>query len=158
MHTLCHVVLLLGDTPWCTAVVEQLRGSAACVSRLHPECGLNALLCRSMALVASKLLPGLSREEKAVGKCKKELAKLDRRCPDKVGGRHVFFQDLVRLAKYKYAASSPPDLQQARRTIMKKHGTSWRSAPSVFKGAFTARAKDEAAKQRWPMLPRQGHH
>jgi len=148
LHTLCRMVLLLGETPWSTAVVEQLHGSAACISRLHPEYGLNTLLSRSMALVASKLLPRSNPAEKEVAKRKVELAKLDRRNPHKVGGRQFFFQDLVRLAKHKYDGSNPSKLRQVRRTIMKKHGTAWASASDERKRTYTARAKSEASKKK----------
>jgi hypothetical protein len=154
LHRLCRMVLLLGDAPWSTAVVEQLHGSAAVISRQHPEYGLNTLLTRSMALLASKLLPGPSPEEKKVAKLKAQLDKLERKNPDRTSGRHLFFQDLANLATDKFAGDTPVKLAQVQRTIMKQHGKSWRSAKDHHTVPYKARAKAEAAKQKCELAER----
>ena len=101
-HTLETMVNLLGDVPWTTAVAEQLHGSAAVISRYHPEYSLSMVLSRIMALATSKLLPTLTASEKKLSALTKKLQKARRACPAKAGGRQLYFGDLCKVAADKY--------------------------------------------------------
>ena len=69
LRSFTEMVELLADCPWTTAVVEQMHGSAAVVSRHnHPEYTLATMLSRSMALVVSKVLPSSTKLEKEMFK------------------------------------------------------------------------------------------
>lgn len=61
---LTRMVILLGDTPWSSTVVEQLHGTIAALSRVHQEYEVGTLMARSMCLFLSKLLPSQSTLEK----------------------------------------------------------------------------------------------
>ena len=76
----------------------------ALVKRMHHELGQHALVSRAMVFGFTKLLPAQTQEEKAVARMKAELAKLERRVPDRVHARHMFFRDMMQLSNERQRA------------------------------------------------------
>ena len=95
---------LLLDAPWATAATEQGHAMGALAKRMHHELGQHALVSRAMVFGFTKLLPAQTQEEKAVARMKAELAKLERRVPDRVHARHMFFRDMMQLSNERQRA------------------------------------------------------
>ena len=98
---------LLLDAPWATAATEQGHAMGALVKRMHHELGQHALVSRAMVFGFTKLLPAQTQEEKAVARMKAELAKLERRVPDRVHARHMFFRDMMQQSEGSKGGASP---------------------------------------------------
>jgi hypothetical protein len=143
--TLKSMVTLLADCPWSTQVAEQLRGSAAVVSRFHPDYSLDTLLSRSMVLFVSKILPSPSKSENEVLKIKQALSKVGKKNPSKAGARHLYFRDLCKVAEAKYEPSRLPAI---RKTIMKTHSAAFRSHPFCIRFVYSRQAFQVAAQKR----------
>ena len=125
VYTLVRMLDLLGDSPWVSHVAEQLHASAALVSRHHPDYFLMMLLSRCMLVFVNKMLPRQSQEQKAIGKVRHKLAKVQRRCPEKNGARQICFSDMSKMAKPRLALVSGARRLKAMQHVMKKHVTTF---------------------------------
>lgn len=142
---LIRMVELLADVPWSTQVAEQLHGSAAVVSRFHPEYSLDTLMCRAMILASAKLLPSPSTCEKRIAKARKGLQQLARRNPAKAGAKQVYFGDLCKVAADKYEASILP---RVRKIVMNTHSQAFKSHPFNVRFAYSRRALAAAQEKK----------
>ena len=154
--TLTIMVRLLGECSWGTQVVEQIHASAAVVSRFHPEYALDTLLCRSMMLLASKLLPSQTKKQKAVAKLQKQMTRLARQNPSTGGARQFYFGELCKVAATTYGQQRLPAI---RKHIMKSHAGAFRAHAGPVQFSYIRRAlanasarKQEILEQRTGML------
>ena len=94
-----------------------MHGSAAVMSRFHPEYSLATLLSRSMALLVSKVLPRSAELEEEASKVKRKIEKAMASNPAKACGRQVYLTDLCKLAAGNYAVGPMP-LHKIRKNII----------------------------------------
>ena len=89
---------LLLDAPWSTSATEQGHSMGALIKRAHPEMTEHSVIARAMVYGFVKLLPAPTQKEKIVERLKKQMAQLDRKKPERVGARQMFFADLMALS------------------------------------------------------------
>jgi hypothetical protein len=117
-------VALLGNSPWTTLTTEQFHGSAASLMRLHPEYSTSTLRCRAFILSLNRLMPRPSAEEKSVAALQKKLEALQRRQPEKAGGRHLYLKDIMDLAREKTKRFGAHKANWQKQ-IFKRHASIW---------------------------------
>ena len=88
-------LLLLRDVHWSTASCEQGHGSAAVIAKVHRGYGVAMLTQRALIHMARNLLPSGDDALADAQAARAALASLERRQPQKITGRHVFFRDAV---------------------------------------------------------------
>jgi len=145
MAILVRMVVLFADTPWTTMVVEQLHGTLAALSRLHPEYELDTLLARTMIMYTMKLLPCPSKVDKEISAVVRKVSRVERRSPGKASGRQQYFKDLSDKAKSKTAHQTKRKANEVRKQIMKKHGALWTEKSSSFVATYGRIAKARAS-------------
>ncbi|CAE8697185.1 unnamed protein product [Polarella glacialis] len=122
-------VALLSNSPWTTLPTEQFHGSAASLMRLRPECSASTLRCRAFIISLSRLMPRPSAEEKSVAALQKKLEALQRRQPEKAGGRHLYLKDIMDLAREKTNRFGAHKANWQKQ-IFKRHASIWAGAAS----------------------------
>ena len=149
---------LLLDAPWATAATEQGHAMGALVKRMHHELGQHALVARAMVFGFTKVLPAQTQEEKTVAKLKAELVKLERRAPDKVHAKHMFFKDMMQLASECQRAARHRQAGELARKIMAQHDTLFaRLAPWQVVGyeqqaeLRRSESRQQVAEQQWSL-------
>ena len=80
---------LLMDCPWGTACTEQGHAMTACVKRVHRELGLDALASWAGVAGCRKLVPSVTRGEKALAKLEDKLEQLDNHRRGIIIGRNI---------------------------------------------------------------------
>ena len=123
-HQLKAGLDLLLDAPWATAATEQGHAMGALVKRMHHEIGQHSLVARAMVYGFTKLMPTLTQEEKLVAKLKGDLAKLEKKNPDKVHAKQMFFADMMQLSNEWQRAGRMKQGADRAKKIMKQHD-SW---------------------------------
>ena len=144
-HVLVRMFEVLGDVPWTTRVAEQLHGSAAVVSRFHPEYELDTLLSRSQLLTLAKLLPKPTAKQHKVIKIRMALSKVSRKNPDKACSRQLYFGDLCKVAATKYATDKLPGI---RKKVMKMHAKKFAQYSDTVRTAYARRARVKATEKK----------
>ena len=139
---------LLGECSWFTIAVEQGHGSCATVRRFHKEC--------SGPVIASRALLHQSRfwfnEDPMVLKAKRvesKLVLLEKRCPSRCSGQHMFVKDLLLQAGTSSGSSSSGSALP--RSLMAKHGGAW-AALSPAAHAFYDRVAADHIDQKQATL------
>jgi len=98
-HQLKQGLELLLDCPWGTASAEQQHASATATKRLHEEYSTESLRLKSLGHTLRLLLPSSSAEEKQLQKARASIGKLESKKPQHLGGRQLYYRDLMHLAK-----------------------------------------------------------
>ena len=137
--TLSRMLDLLGDSPWVSHVAEQLHAAAAMVSRHHPDYFLAMLLSRCMLVFVNKLLPRLTKDQVAVAGIRKKLAKVKRRCPEKLGCRQICFGDLSKLVKARVRPQTGKRRKKVMQNAMKAHAGTFARMNRREKASYEAR-------------------
>ena len=101
-HRLIGVLLLIHNLQWSTLTAEQLHASAALMMRHHPDYGMSTLLSRTMTVMARKLLPVPTDDEKLLDKTHRKLAREVATCPQRCTGKALFIRDIFQVARSKY--------------------------------------------------------
>lgn len=143
---LVRLVQLIGETPWTTAVVEQLHANAALLSRHHPDYALPTLLSRSMICMTNKLLPGPTLAQRKVANLQKAWARLRRKQPHRRKGRHELFKDLCSAAASKFKCKTA--LKWFRKKLMRAHADMFKKATPQQQSDYGKRAAAQAVHRR----------
>ena len=110
---------------WDTALTESQHANAASVMRHHPDYGLETCRATSSVLMANKLLPRPTRDEKATNALRAKVSKLKKAQSQKASlGKHAFVKtvfDGVARAR-KLGNRAPKKFQQG---VIRKHGPLW---------------------------------
>ena len=154
---LVRMIQCMGDLPWTSAVAEQLHGTCAMLARYHPDYELGTLLGRCMVSYAVKLLPKASRLEKEVQKCVVRRERLSRRCPEKAGGRQVYFSELCALSRERDSNLSNSQWNGVRKKIMKRHSRFFAQRDLGFRRKYKRKAQvaSFAKRQMWALEKQQ---
>ena len=107
---------------WSTLFVEQMHATVTSLLRFHPEYEVNTLLARTIGLCLNRLVPNESADERRLRMLRDRLQRLLRRQPEKVGGRHMYVQDLFALAREKVQKTGVPLQCGYQQKIVKRHG------------------------------------
>ena len=118
-----RLIELIGEAPWTSTAVEQLHAQLALMSRFRPDLELGALLARTTTSIANKRLPRMGARERKMQRLRATLGRLDRKNPNKAGGRHIYVQDLSELASRSVAVNlTKLAKKRVYQKIIKKHG------------------------------------
>ena len=98
---LIQTVKMLGEVGWTSLPAEQQHSSLASLHKWHPEYETETLVSRALLLQASKLLPSMSKEEKAAARLSAKLQHILRACPQKVSGRNMLVASMLRICAEK---------------------------------------------------------
>ena len=83
-----------------------------------------------------------------MARLQKQLGTLNRKAPEKAGGRHMYFGDLCKIQHLKVGGMQMAAWQSARRRILQGHGALYRAKSSVVKAEYTKRARMRAYQKR----------
>ena len=147
MVVLIRLVTLLADTPWTTMVVEQLHGSLAALSRVHPEYELSTFFSRTFIMYMMRLLWMLTKEDKSIEKTRKALGRIDRKVPRRCGPKQVYLSDLhskLALPQYQQPLAKKKRLVK---TLIKTHSSKFSAKPRSFINTYKMIAITRAAKR-----------
>lgn len=145
MHQLVNAVSLLADIQWHTVTTEQLHGSMATLHRYHPDYGQETLCLRAVIHAMRRLVPVPLDVEKDVAKLRSALEKLKGRRSGTMGGRQVYFADLMGVAKeWQAQGRNVPD--NIRKVIMKAHGARYKQLTEEQRRVYDARAASHVAE------------
>ena len=135
-------VRLLGQCSWTSVLAEKLHSGVAVVKRHHPDLQLNSLLARSYLHLVRQMLGGPTEQEQALARWQKQWQRLQRHCPEKLGGRHVFLRDIMERA----TATERRRLSGKkfdRRRIVQHHGQEWHALSDEQRRVYSHRASVE---------------
>ena len=115
---------LCREVPWGTKVVEEIHASGSCVRKFHPEIATEPLRIRAHVHALRRVLPTPSAEEKKEQRLLCRLANLEKRQPQKLGGRQALFQELMMIiAKWKQEGRKVD--AETTRAVMKNKELLW---------------------------------
>lgn len=141
-----RALLLLMDTPWGTASVEQQHASASLMRRFHPEIGQESLMARSFVHSFRHLMPSTDMEQRRVEAQRQRLLQLlKHKRPQAIAARQVFVKDLMGVARDRKAAG-PKKANTGlpvQKVIMKQHGARWQKLSAKAKSKYEAKAASE---------------
>ena len=78
-------------------MVEEIHAYGSCVRKFHPEIATEPLRNRAHVHALRRVLPTPSAEEKKEQRLQCRLANLEKRQPQKLGGRQALFQELMMI-------------------------------------------------------------
>ncbi|CAK0909364.1 unnamed protein product [Prorocentrum cordatum] len=140
---------LLLECPWSTRCAEQLHASLTLMKRYHPDAGQETLIVRAGVHSMRLLLPGLNALEKQAAVRREKLARLGRKCPEKITGRHIFLKELVDLAVSKRQARGLVGAGGADKKLVARHGAKWNAmGPRSHQSFDNAAIVERQAKRR----------
>ena len=146
-NRLVKVLQLIQDLEWSTLAAEQLHATAAALMRHHPDYGVDTLLARSMVNVMNKLLPSKSQEEKQLDRLRERFGRCAARCPDRIGGQHVFVGDLMAVAAKKYGTAADGSRRWSK-VIIRQASAAFAKLSDADKRNYSAQASARVEHKR----------
>ena len=137
-------VALLRECAWTSHQSERQHASGAQVKKHHAELGLETMVLRAYLHSICQQLPSKSVRHTKAARLQRKMASLLRKSPARVGGRQMFFKDILekmRLANAKRPSSRKPFSQLG---VMNLHAKHW----EALSGAARARYEREAEVQK----------
>jgi hypothetical protein len=138
-------VNLLALAPWGAAAVEEGHASTTMMLRKHVYDD-KTLRVRA-TLAQARPLFEKCRLKKQIDREKLRVARLRKKQPQRVKGRHMLCRDLLRLAAGKRAMGVYKDRHIGKR-VLQTHAKSWNAAPLVTKQAYEAEAAEERERKK----------
>ena len=131
---------------WGTAVTEQGHGFASSIMNGHGRYGAASMTAKAMLHMFKPLLQQ-DPEFKQAETLQARLRNLEKRQPAKLGGRHMYVQQLFQVAaSWKSDGKHLPADHKER--IMGSHGKRWAALPEGRKAEFAALAQEHQNKTR----------
>ena len=96
---LVQVLQLLGQVGWTSLPCEQQHGSLAQLKKWHPEYTEATLIARGLMHHTSRILPQATAEQKRLSAINRQIAKLCKAKPERVGGQHMLLKAMISIAK-----------------------------------------------------------
>ena len=145
-QALIEAVNMLGECCWSSALAEKLHTGVAAVKKFHLELRANHLLARAYVHLVRHMLAGQSSEEKAMEKWTGQWNRLQRSCPQKISGRHIFLRQVMATAasheQRKFSGGRPFD----RKRITQLHGAEWAALSQDKKQRYHQLAEEERSR------------
>ena len=135
------VLELLQQCSFTTMGVEQQHGSYATVHRLHPEYGLQTLSTRGFLHSCRALLQS-SQDAAVVDQLQRLETKLEKKQPNKVGGRSMFLQEMLTKSEAR-DLHNPSSVQgpghtvfSLQQAVLQSASQAWKSMPHADKARY----------------------
>jgi hypothetical protein len=140
-------VLLLRNAAWSLKGAEEAHASATLMKKFHKQYSQFMLISRALLHHGRPLVRG-ERNNLALARIDRKLDALEKRQPEHLAGRQLFFHELARAAKERAALVSQelPKGQTGR--ILARRGILWRMLDEEEQAAYTRRAKVVASSIR----------
>ena len=139
-----EAVSLLADCPWTTTTQEQGHRAASGMHQAHRLYGTRTLTTRSLINTVRPLFlpaPKDAQESRLL----KEQAALQKRQPDKVSGRQLFFRDMVKTARGQQGGS---DLGPgALKSLMQYHNKLYNKLDQQEKNKYEVMARGDRRRK-----------
>ena len=144
--TLSEPVQMLGECVWTSVLAEKMHTGVAVIKKFHPEIQVNTLAARAYLHMSRRMIAEETPEEKSRQRWMHKWVRLQRACPQKVSGRHIFLKEAMQRAtsteKKKLVLGKPYD----RRKIMRIHGREWSKLGSDAKKRYHQLAVTERSR------------
>ena len=146
------VFKLLQECSFSTMGVEQQHGSYATMHRLHPDYSMQSLSTRGF-LHSCRALFHESEDLQIQKRLEQLVAKLDRKQPNKVGGRSMFLQEMLtqsetrELQSGSAATGSDHDVFAQQQVVLKSAARAWKSLSHAAQSGYDKTALRYAQTQ-----------
>lgn len=123
---------LLSMASWSSAPVEQGHVHASMLMKKHADYGEGTLSARAMLISMNALVRQDPQATKLL-QLQRRLDSLDKRMPEKINGRHIYFKELSAVVREKrQGGQSVPD--DFNKKLMNSHGGLWKRQKTNLKG------------------------
>eukprot|EP00971_Amphidinium_carterae_P349506 6491046-Amphidinium_carterae.5 len=141
-HLLVQGLELLSECSFSSRYTETLHGSTAVMRKYHPEASPVHVLYRAYVHSLRNVMPGEGTEHRESNLLRLRLQRLERRNPNYITGRQIYFRDHMSKARLKATTREKTKYTLKGTTIMRIHGQYWDALTHEEKDAYNRKASE----------------